>query len=218
LRRNIREKRKKSEKRSGGQKGHAGRTLVPVAEADRVIEHRPHRCENCQHPLQDVAGEVKERRQIPDLPELRLEVEEHHVVKGRCPSCQRSMRGQFPANVRAAVQSGPRVQALAISLSQFQWLPMERVCETLSDLCNCQLSEGTLVTWIEQVVHRREPTQERIKTLLLQSDLIHADETGVRIKGLLHWVHVAATTTLTHYRWHRRRGQEAMTALEIWPN
>ena len=129
-----------------------------------------------------------------------------------------STRGQFPPNVRAAVQYGPRVQALAIYLSQFQLLPMERVCATLTDLCHCQLSEGTLVTWIEHVAHRLEPTQEQIKTLLLQSDLIHADETGVRIKGLLHWVHVAATTTLTHYGWHRRRGQEAMTALEIWPN
>lgn len=95
---------------------------------------------------------------------------------------------------------------------------MERVCETLTDLCHCQLSEGTLVTWIQHVAHRLEPTRERIKTLLLQSDLIHADETGMRIKGLLHWVHVAATTTLTLYGWHRKRGQEAMTALGIWPH
>lgn len=75
----------------------------------------------------------------------------------------------------------------------------------------------TLGTWIEQAAQRLGPTQERIKGLLLQSDLIHADETGVRIKGLLHWVHVVATTTLTLYGWHRKRGQEAMTAMGIWP-
>jgi len=102
---------------------------------DRVIEHRRQRCENCHPHVQDVAGEGKERRHISDLPELRLEVEEHRAVEVRCPQCQMSMRGQFPANVRAAVQYGPRVQGLAIYLSQLQLLPMERVCETLSDLC-----------------------------------------------------------------------------------
>jgi transposase len=47
---------------------------------------------------------------------------------------------------------------------------------------------------------------------------LHADETGVRIKGILHWVHVAATSLLTLYSWHRKRGQEAMNAIGIWSN
>lgn len=111
----MRERRKKSEKRSGGQRGYPGQTLVQAAEADRVIEHRPQRCENCHHHLQDVAGEVKERHQIYDLPELQMEVEEHQAVEVRCPRCHMSTRGQFPATVRAAVQYGPRVKALAIS-------------------------------------------------------------------------------------------------------
>ena len=74
---------------------------------------------------------------------------------------------------------------------------MERVCETLADRCDCRLSEGTLVNWVEQTASRLECTQERIKALVLQSDLLHADETGVRIKGIVHWVHVAATPFLT---------------------
>ncbi len=218
FRRKTREKRKKSEKRPGGQPGHPGQTLDQRETPDRVIQHRPLTCENGQHDLQDVAGEVKERRQIHDLPELRLEVEEHQAVEVCCPACHARLRGQFPPNVRAAAQYGPQVRALAIYLSQFQLLPMERVCETLDDLCHCQLSEGTLGTWIEQAAQRLGPTQECIKELLLQSDLIHADETGVRVKGLLHWVHVVATTTLTLYGWHRKRGQEAMTAMGILPS
>ncbi len=216
LRRKVREKRKKSEKRSGGQQGHPGHTLSQGAEPDRVMMHRPEMCENCHQDLQHIPGEVKERRQVHDLPELRLEVEEHQVVEICCPHCQARSRGSFPATVRATAQYGPRVQALAVYLSQFQLLPMERVCETLSDLCHCGLSEGTLLNWIEQAAHTLEPTQQRIKTLLLQSELLHADETGVRIKGILHWVHVAATGVLTFYGWHRKRGREAMDALGIW--
>ncbi len=218
LRRKVREKRKKSGKRSGGQQGHPGHTLSQVAEPDRVMMHRPETCENCHQDLQHIQGEVKERRQVHDVPELRLEVEEHQVVEICCPQCQVRSRSTFPPTVRAATQYGPRVQALAVYLSQFQLLPLERVCETLSDLCHCGLSEGTLLNWIERAAHTLEPTQQRIKTLLLQSELLHADETGVRIKGILHWVHVAATDWLTFYGWHRKRGQEAMDALGIWPH
>lgn len=214
----LREKRKKSERRSGGQKGHPGQTLVQVAEPDRVIEHRPDFCQNCQYDLKAIEGEVKERRQLHDLPELRLEVEEHQMVGIRCPRCQTWTRGNFPKQVQAAAQYGPRLQALTVYLSQFQLLPMERVCETLADLCDCQLSEGTLVNWIGQAANRLEFTQARIKALVLQSDLLHADETGVRIKGVLHWVHVAATPFLTLYHWHRKRGQEAIDAIGLLPN
>jgi transposase len=168
--------------------------------------------------LQEVAGEIKERRQVHDLPEWHLEVEEHRVEVVCCPACQARTAGKFPTTVTAAAQYGPRVQALAVYLSQFQLLPMERVCEALSDLCRCHLSEGTLLNWIGQAAQILQPTQQRIKTLLLQSGLLHADETGVRIKGILHWVHVTATNVLTLYGWHRKRGQEAMDALGIWPN
>jgi transposase len=218
LHRKVREKRTKSEKRSGGQQGHRGHTLSQIAEPDRVLMHCPETCENCHQDLRHLPGKVKERRQVHDLPELRLEVEEHQVVEICCPHCQARSRGSFPATVRAAAQYGSRVQALTVYLSHFQLLPMERVCETLSDLCHYRLSEGTLLNWIDQATHLLEPTHQRIKMLLLQSELLHADETGVRIKGILHWVHVSATTFLTVYSWHRKRGKEAMDAIGIWPN
>jgi hypothetical protein len=94
---------------------------------------------------------------------------------------------------------------------------MERVCVTLSDLCHGTLSEGTLLNWIEQATHTLEPTSQCITPLLLQSERLHADETGVRIKGILHRVHVAASGVLTFSGWHRKRGQQAMDAPGIWP-
>lgn len=104
LRRKVREPRKKSEKRSGGQQGHRGHTLSQVAEPDHVMMHRPEKCENCHQDLQHLPGEVKERRQVHDLPQLRLEVEEHQVVEICCPHCQVRSRGRFPSTVRAAAQ------------------------------------------------------------------------------------------------------------------
>lgn len=209
--------RKKSGKPSGGQQGHQGQSLLQVLTPDSVVTHRPTRCEQCQFDLQQEVGRVKERRQIHDLPELRLLVQEYQVEEICCPVCQHHNQGSFPAGVDAPAQYGPGVQALAVYLSQFQLLPMERTCEALADLCQCPLSEGTLVNWIAQAAHTLEPTIHRIKALLTAGSILHADETGIRIKGLLHWVHVNGTRWLTLYCWHRKRGQEALEQIGIWP-
>lgn len=209
--------RKKSGKSSGGQQGHQGHSLLQVQTPDSVITHRPKRCEQCERDLQEEMGRVAERRQIHDLPDLRLQVQEHQVEEISCPACQHCTRASFPAGVDVPAQYGPRVQALAVYLSQFQLLPLERACEALSDLCQCALSQGTLVNWVAQAASTLEPSIQRIKTWLLAGSLLHADETGIRIKGRLHWVHVASTRFLTLYGWHRKRGQEALEHIGVWP-
>jgi hypothetical protein len=73
------------------------------------------------------------------------------------------------------------------------------------------------VNWIAQAARTLEPTIQRIKTLLQSGSFLHADETGIRLKGLLHWVHVASTRFLTLYGWHRKRGQEALEQMGVWP-
>lgn len=208
---------KKSGKLSGGQRGHQGYSLMQVLTPDSVITHRPTHCERCQFDLREEAGRVKERRQLHDLPELRLLVQEHQIEEICCPACQHLTPGRFPLGVDAPAQYGPRVQALAVYLSQFQLLPLERTCEALEDLCHCHLSEGTLVNWIAEAAKTLDPTIQRIKTLLLAGALQHADETGIRVKGLLHWMHVNGTRWLTLYSWHRKRGHEALEHIGIWP-
>jgi transposase len=210
--------RPKSEKPKGGQPGHQGHTLEPVATPDRVLTHRPSHCEACQCELPQGAGPVKERRQIHELPDLRLMVTEHQVETIGCPACQHLTTARFPAGVDAPAQYGPQMQALAVYLSQFQLLPMERIGELLGDLWGCHLSEGTLANWIAEAASTLEPSMLRLKGLLLQSRLDHVDETGGRIGGMLHWFHVTSSRWLTLYHWHRKRGKEAVNAIGILPH
>lgn len=210
-------RREKSQKSRGGQAGHQGHHLAQVESPDQVVQHRPLHCQQCHEVLPQTAGVVKERRQIQDVPPLRLQVTEHQLVEQRCPRCGARCQGAFPAGVDAVAQYGPNVQALAVYLSQFQLLPLERITEFFADWKLGPVSEGSLVNWVREAAERLRPTQETLERLLLKSRLAHVDETGGRIGGVLHWFHVLCTRWLTIYHWHRKRGQEAMDAIALLP-
>jgi transposase len=217
LARQRKERKQPSEKKSGGQPGHRGQTLKLVEVPDLVVLHRPQQCRHCQQSLEGVSGTVIERRQVQDLPVQRLVVSEHQVEQVRCPICQQMSRGSFPADVQAPVQYGPGVRALAVYLQQYQLIPSARTCETLADLYGCDLSEGTLARWVEQASEVLSGTMDQIAEGVSRSRVHHADETGVRLGGKLHWLHVNSTRFLTHLAWHAKRGGEALEAIGIWP-
>jgi transposase len=212
-----RRSRRPSGKRPGGQAGHPGHTLVMVEQPDDVVRHRPEVCSQCGEDLSAVAGSLAERRQVLDVPAIRLLAQEHQIEAICCPTCHSSSLGSFPASVSAPVQYGPNLQALAVYLHQGQLLPTARTCEALEALCGCQISEAILLEWSELAAERLAPTVERIAELIAASQLQHGDETGIRIYGMLHRLHVNCTRFLTHLAWHASRGREAINEIGIWP-
>src|SRR5262245_20346187 len=89
LARNTKTLRKRSSKKPGGQIGHHGQTLRLVAVPDEIVEHRPPACNVCQTPLGARASVVlRERRQVQEVPPLRLRVTEHQALHVQCSSCR----------------------------------------------------------------------------------------------------------------------------------
>src|SRR5439155_5901526 len=104
--------------KSGGQPGHKGKTLRFSAHTDCVVVHRPHECSACGCPLDDVppvpTPQATQRRQVVDLPPLRLETTEHHshlIRCIRCPECAHLNRASFPSEASDAVQYGSHLKA-----------------------------------------------------------------------------------------------------------
>src|SRR5437868_1825230 len=81
LARKTRSLRTRSGKKPGGQLGHRGETLRLVHRPDDMVEHRPAVCVSCQAPLKDAPVVLRERRQVHDLPALRLVIREHQVLQ-----------------------------------------------------------------------------------------------------------------------------------------
>jgi transposase len=210
--------RRRSGKKPGGQIGHQGETLRLVATPDGVVEHRPAICSGCQIALPEEASVVvRERRQVHELPPVRLQVREYQALHVRCPACQTVTAGHFPAEVPSRVQYGPRLRALAVYLVEQQLVPYSRVRELVADLLGTELSLGTLVEWVQQAATALALVEARIKAALSQTPVLHNDETGVRQAGRLAWMHVASTKQLTHYAVHPKRGVEATTDIGILP-
>jgi transposase len=217
LSRRQRAQRAGSGKRTGGQTGHPGQSLAPVATPHVVVRHTPTVCAHCQTPLEGQPAQVVERRQVHDLPPQRLEVTEHQVEQVICPACGAACRGTFPSEVVAPAQYGPRVRAVAVYLNQGQLLPEQRTAEALADLFGAPISDGSVVAWVGQAAQALAPTVAQIAEFLAMGAHQHADETGIRIGGKLHWLHVNSTCFLTHLAWHAKRGKDALEAIGIWP-
>src|SRR3990172_4330960 len=73
--------------RPGGQPGHPGHTLAMAEQPDETLTHRPDRCRACGEPLDAAPMVDLERRQVHDLPPMRLRVTEHQALRCKCPRC-----------------------------------------------------------------------------------------------------------------------------------
>jgi transposase len=200
-------------KPTGGQKGHTGHTLQRVARPDRIETHAPARqCDACQLPLS--AAVVVETRQVFDLPPLQCEVTEHQVLELHC-TCGKVHRGTFPAGVSAPVHYGPDSKAAVVLLTHHHMLPLARTGELMGDLCGLPMSDATVLASRADAQVLLAPTVAAMGEALKAAPVAHADETGMRVAGKLHWMHVLVTPLLTWLGAHPNRGKKAFDAFGL---
>lgn len=209
--------RQKSEKPSGGQVEHPGSTLEWREQADDEVIHPVHGCSECGTSLSALPVEGWERRQVFDIPPIELRVTEHQVEIKSCPHCGCQNQGDFPVGVTNLVQYGPRLKGVMVYLMEGQLLPFGRSCEVLNDVLGVPVSEGTLFNTLVDCHTRLESIEQTIQAQVVNAPVVHFDETGLRVKGRLWWLHVACTDGLTYYFVHAKRGQIAMEAMGVLP-
>lgn len=206
----------KSGKKPGGQKGHNGNFLKPVEKPDKIIEHKCTGC-TCGHNLECEPLKNVEKRQVFDIPPLKLEVTEHRAEVKMCPHCGSTVKGAFPESVNAPVQYGENIQSIASYFMNYQLIPFSRTSECFNDLFGIPVSEGWLQRTRRKFSDSVAITESAIKRTLSVSGLVHFDETGISIRGKRKWLHSASTNFLTLLFPHAKRGTKAMNNMGILP-
>jgi transposase len=209
-----RAERRAAGRKQGKQPGAPGKHLAQVVDPDHVIQHAPSSCSSCGSGLDDAEVVGTERRQVFDLPEIRLVVTEHVSERRRC-RCGCTTKAIFPRAAIAPACYGPGIRALAAYLAVHQHLPMDRMAQLFSDVLSVPVSVGALAQMVAEAADATTPFLEATRDLLHDVPVVHFDETGGRAAGRLHWVHSASTGLLTLLDCHPKRGRAAMDDLGV---
>ncbi len=208
--------RKAGEHPNGGQTGPPVHALEKVTTPDRTELHRPpSHCDACGGFLN--VPTVVESRQVFDLPKRGFEVTEHQVLAGQCAACGKICRGEFPEGIRAPVQYGPAALAAVVHRTHHHMMPVQRTAALMGDFFGLPMAEATVLAASEEARIRLQPTVDAMGHAIQTAPVAHADETGMRVAGSLHWMHVLATETLTWVACHAKRGKQAFDDLAILP-
>ena len=200
---------KKGNGKQGGQAGHKGSTLHQVDNPDKIVSCKPNSC-SCGHDFKEEDLILSEKRQVFDLPKPKLEITEYQIHKAVCPECGLVNKGPAPHGVNAPVQYGNGVKAYSVLLNVHFKLPFKKIQLLFGDLFGYRINESTVYSASEQCFEKLAGSQEIIKSKVTGYNVAHADETGLRVSGKLHWLHTATTLLYTYLFVHEKRGGEAL--------
>jgi transposase len=199
--------RERSGKKTGGQKGHPGKTLSRTETPDDTVNHFPEFCSGCGGTLTGATATGHTARQVFDLPQPQpLVVTEHRAFTCHCGQCGAETRAAFPEDVTAPVQYGVRLASIVGYLSHYQLLPEKRLAALVADLFGVHLVSATIAGMSRSCAARFLGFTTLIRDRVAAAPVKHMDETGFRIGGKTQWLHIASTIWLTFYRTSAKRG------------
>lgn len=194
---NSKSLREKSDKKSGGQKGHEGTTLQLSTQPDEIINYKPNFCRACSKALDTEVPVLTERKQEIVIPSIRAHYIEHRANAIKCSCCGYNNLSNLPPHLKAPIQYGTSVSTAIAYLFAYQYLPYNRIKSAMRDMFNISLSEGTIDNLLAKTTALAMPAYKQIQARIQQSCVVGGDETGTKINGSKGWFHVWQNVSLT---------------------
>jgi transposase len=163
----------------GGQPGHRGSGLAPVATPDRRQPVEPPCCAGCGEDLASAPGTVGRRVQVFDLPTFSLAVTEYQMMRRVC-GCGHATTAGLPAGVRGGPTCyGPNVTAAAALLASQDVLGVERTADLMSALLGVTVSTGFISSCLTRMDTALTAAgfEQALKTALRAQEVLGTDET-----------------------------------------
>jgi transposase len=197
----------------GGQKGHIGTTLEPFSDPDEVLVIEIDRSTLPEGIYREVGYD---QRQVIDIDISRI-ITEYRAQILENEKGERFV-ATFPNKVTRPAQYGVSVKSHAVYISQFQLIPYNRVEDYFRNETNIPISAGSIFNFNKEAFLLLEPFEQWLKIHLLNSSVLNADETGIKIGTKGHWLHCLSNEGATWFYPHSKRGTEAMDEMGVLPN
>jgi transposase len=208
-------RRTRSGKKPGKQPGDPGHHLAQRLDPDVTVTHSPTSCERCGQGLEGAPPSGVITRQVFDLPAVSLTCTEHRALRKRC-ACGAETTAAFPKEATAPAAYGPSLRAYVAYLVTRQHIPVARVAELLRDSYEAEVSTGAIVAMVQEGAAMLAGFLEEVRCRLRDEDVVHADETGLRVEARLRWVHAVSSGELTYFELNARRGLRAMEDIGVF--
>ena len=167
----------------------------------------PEHCPLCGGGVVFEKSDAQFQVEIPRAPIRR----KFNIHIGRCACCGKRVQGRHPLQTSdalgaAASQLGPDAQALAITLNKEAGLSHGKVARVLDTAFGLRLSRGGSAQIMLRAARRCGRACREIQSAVKKSSWCVPDETGWRVGGRLHWLHVFVTEFATLYLIRDSRG------------
>jgi hypothetical protein len=174
-------------------------------EPTRVEHHFPERC-SCGQRLS--GGWLHDSRQIIDIPETPVEVIEHRFMACRCGVCGRRSisRPDLSCEVLGRCRLGVRLMSLIAYMDTVCRTPVRTIQEFLKSAYGLRISVGEIVEVLHKVASVGQPIYDGLLSEVRRSEVLHADETGLREDGVNGYVWSLSTPDIRYYHRDKSRG------------
>ena len=134
-------------------------------------------CPDCGGDLRVVGEDVSE---LLDMITAQLKVIEIARVKKSCRRCEKMVQSPAPSRPIPGSMAGPGLLA-HILVSKFDdHLPLYRLNEIFARM-GADIPDTTLVDWCGRAMRVLQPLTDRIEAEIMASDVLHADDTPIRV-------------------------------------
>ena len=203
--------REKTNRKSGGQKGHKGRSLKMSPTPGQIVEHRPGYCNHCGNAFgQDSVFELHQRKQEVVIPPIEPKHIEHRSFRCRCGNCGLDTVSQLPPHLKGNVQYGKDIEALIGYLSVYQYMPSDRMRSFFKDIMNLPISEGTIYNLLASMGKKVGPVHEQLRGKVSRSEVVGGDESGMKVNGDKAWFWTFQTQLCTYIKAAYSRGYKTI--------
>ena len=190
--------RKPTGRKPGGQEGHEGCTLKKAQTPDETEDIMANYCTRCGASLEDCERILDYVTQVVSIPELKPIVKEirHYIMV--CKKCGERIQ-LHAARKRGsnAVVYDASVKSLVVYLSVVMFLPYGRIESFLREVFSLEISQGSLVNWVNEAKKNAAPAIKKIKESIMKSAVVGFDESGLYCNKKLNWAWIAQTVYFT---------------------